>query len=120
MWDARVGVNRQGSRDADEWQAQVIGYSPPRHLDLIDDEGVDALVADGGRGVLEEHHRLPFNSAKPATQGGEALEFADLLIPRAERAGGEVFLADLAEAQARRPDRSLEVRDLEVDHLMAP
>src|SRR5262249_44457055 len=51
---------------------------------------------------------------------GEALELADFLIPRAERAGGEVFPADLPELQARRPDRPLEVGDLEVDHFMAP
>src|SRR5262249_53915515 len=46
--------------------------------------------------------------------------FADFLIPRAERAEGEVFPADLPELQARRPDRPLEVGDLEVDHFMAP
>ena len=61
-----------------------------------------------------------FDSAKHAPQGGEALELAELLIPRAERAGGEVFPADLAEPQARRPDRRLEVGHLEVDHFMAP
>src|SRR5262249_50021181 len=78
------------------------------------------LVADRGRRVPEEHQRLPFDAAKPAPQGGEAPELTHLLIPRAERAGGEVFPSDLAELQARRPDRPFEVGDLEVDHLMAP
>ena len=118
--DAGVEVDRQGGRHADERQAQVLGHGPARHLDLVDDEGIDALVADRGRGVPEEHHRLPSDSAKRAPQGGEALELTELLIPRAERAGGEVLPADLAELQARRPDRPLEVGDLEVDHFMAP
>ena len=117
--DAGVEVDRQGGRHADERQAQVFGHGPARHLDLVDDEGIDALVADRGRGVPEEHHRLPFDSAKPAPQGGEALELTELLIPRGSRRG-EIFPADLAELQARRPDRPLEVGDLEVDHLMAP
>jgi hypothetical protein len=60
------------------------------------------------------------DSAKPAPQGGEALELTDLLIPGAERSGGEILPADLAELQARSPDRLLEVGDLEVDHVMAP
>ena len=67
----------------------MFGHGPARHLDLVDDEGIDALVADRGRGVPEEHHRLPFDSAKPAPQGGEALELTELLIPRAERPGGK-------------------------------
>jgi hypothetical protein len=50
----------------------------------------------------------------------EALELTDFLIPRAERTGREVLPTDLAELQAGRPDRPLEVGDLEVDHLMAP
>ena len=110
--DAGVEVDRQGGRDADERQAQVFGHGPARHLDLIDEEGVDALVADRGRGVPEEHHRLPLDPAKSAPQGGEALELAELLVPRADRAAGEVFPADLAElagpppgsaARGRRP-----------------
>src|SRR5262249_25477526 len=56
----------------------------------------------------------------PAPQGGDALELPDLLVPRAERAGGEVLPADLAEPQARRADRPLEVGDLEEDHVVAP
>jgi hypothetical protein len=60
-----------------------------RHLDLIDDEGVDTLVADHGRGVPEEHHRLSFDATKPAPQGGEAFELTDFLVPCAQRAGGE-------------------------------
>ena len=36
------------------------------------------------------------------------------------REGAKLLLADLAELQARRPDRPLEVGDLEVDHFMAP
>src|SRR5262249_27242029 len=99
---------------------QVFRNGPTRHLDLVDDEGVDALVADRGRGVPEEHHGLPFDAANAAPEGGEALELADFLVPRAERAEREVLLADLVELQARRPDRGLEVGDLEVDHLMAP
>ena len=52
--------------------------------------------------------------------GGETLELTEFLIPGTEGAGGEVFPADLAELEARRPDRPLKVGDLEVDHLMAP
>src|SRR5262249_47979993 len=52
--------------------------------------------------------------------GGDALELPDLLVPRAERAGGEVVPADLAEPQARRADRPLQVGDLEEDHFVAP
>src|SRR5262249_44264361 len=118
--DAGVEVDRQGGCRADERQAPGLGHRPARHLDLIDDEGVDALVADRGRGVPEEHHSLPFDAAKPAPQGSEALQLADFLIPHAERAGGEVFPADLPELQAGRPDRPLEVGDLEVDYFMAP
>jgi hypothetical protein len=98
----------------------VLGDGPARHLDLINDEGIDARVADRGRSVPEEHHRLLSDSAQRAPHGGEALEPAELLIPRPEGAEGEVLPADLAELQARRPDRSLEVGDLEVDHFMAP
>src|SRR5215831_13539725 len=118
--NAGVEVDRQGGCHADERQAHVFGHGPAGHLDLVDDEGVDALVADRGRGVPEEHPRLPFDAAKPAPQSGEALELANFLIPRAERARREVFPADLPELQARRPDRPLEVGDLEVDHFMAP
>jgi hypothetical protein len=113
-------VDRQGGRHADERQTQVLGDGPARHLDLINDEGIDARVADRGRSVPEEHHRLLSDSAQRAPHGGEALEPAELLIPRPEGAEGEVLPADLAELQARRPDRSLEVGDLEVDHFMAP
>ena len=56
----------------------------------------------------------------PAAQGGETLELAEFLVPRAEGAGWEVVPADLAKLQARRPDGPLEVADLEVDHFMAP
>ena len=79
--DADVEVDRQGGRHADERQAQVFGDGPARHLDLINDEGIDARVADRGRSVPEEHHRLLSDSAKAAPHGGEALEPAELLIP---------------------------------------
>jgi hypothetical protein len=118
--DAGVEIDRQGGRHADERQPQVLGHGAARHLDLIDDEGIDPLVADRGRGVPEEHHRVPFDPAKPALQGGKALELPEFLVSRAERAGWEVLAADLAELQARRPDRPLKVGDLEVDHFMAP
>src|SRR5262249_36034466 len=118
--DAGVEVDRQGGRHADERQAQVFGHGPARHLDLVDDEGIDALLADRPRGVPEEHPRLQSDAAKSAPQGGEALELTELLIPRAERAAGEVLPDDLVELQSRRPDRPLEVGDLEVDHFMAP
>ena len=98
----------------------MFGHGAARHLDLVDDEGVDALVADRGRGVPEEHQRLAFDAAKPAPQGGAALELADLFVPGAERAEGEVVPADLVKLQARSPDRPLEVGDLEVDDLVAP
>ncbi len=118
--DAGVEVDRQGGRHADERQAQVFGHGPARHLDLVDDEGIDALIADRGRGVPEEHHRLPSDSAKHGPQGGEALELTELLIPRAEGAGGKSSRPIWRNSQARRPDRLLEVGDLEVDHFMAP
>src|SRR5262249_44603221 len=47
-------------------------------------------------------------------------ELAQLLIPRAEGTGWEVFPADLAEPQASRPDRRLEIGHLEVDHFVPP
>src|SRR5262249_17512668 len=118
--DAGVEVHREGGRNTDERQPQMFGHGPTRRLDLIDDEGIHTLIADCGRGVPEEHYRLQSDPAKPAPQGSEALELTDLLIPRAERAEGKVFPADLAEPQARRPDRRLEVGHLEVDHFMAP
>jgi hypothetical protein len=120
MWAIGVGIDRQGDRRADEWQAQVFGHGSARHLDLVDDEGIDALVANRGRSVPEKHLRLPFDCAKSTPQGGEALEFSKFLIARAERTGGKVFLADLAEPQSRCPDWPLDVGDLEVDHFMPP
>jgi hypothetical protein len=98
----------------------MFGHGPARRLDLIDEEGVDALVADRGRSVPEKHHRLLSDPAKPAPQGSEARELPDLFIPRAERAGGEVLPTDLSELEASRPDRPLKVGDLEVDYFMAP
>ena len=86
----------------------------------IRDEGVDALVADRRRGVPEKHHRVPCEPANPAPQGGKALELAQLLIPCSDRAGGKILPADLAELQARRPDRPLEVGDLEIDDFVTP
>jgi hypothetical protein len=117
---AEVEVDRWGGRRADERQTKVFGDGPARHLQLINDEGIDARVADRGRSVPEEHHRLLSGSAQRAPQGGEALELAEFLIPRPEGTEGEVFPADLAELQARRSDRPLEVGDLDVDHFMAP
>jgi hypothetical protein len=98
----------------------VLGHGTARHLNLVNQEGIDALVADHGRGIPEEHLRVQLDSAKRAPQGGGALELSELLIPRPEGAGGEVFPADLAELQACRPDRPLKVGNLEVDHFMAP
>jgi hypothetical protein len=98
----------------------MIGHGPARHLNLIDEEGLDALVADRVRGVSEYHLRLPFDPSYSDPDGSEPLELMDLLIPCTERAGGKVLPTDLAEFEARRPDRPLEVGDLEVDHLMAP
>src|SRR5262249_51660098 len=43
----------------------------------------------------------------------------EFFIPGAERAGGEVLPADLAELQSRCPDRPFQIGNLEVDHLMA-
>src|SRR5262249_37944467 len=63
---------------------------------------------------------LQSNPAKSAPQGSEAREFTDFLIPRAERAGREIFPTNLAELQSRRTDRALDVGDLEVDHFVAP
>src|SRR5262249_56176702 len=79
-----------------------------------------AVVGGGGRGVREGNRRLALGAGQAAAEGSEAFELTALFIPRAEGAGGEVFPADLAELQARRPDRPLEVGDLEVDHFMAP
>ena len=118
--NAGVGVDRQGGGRTDERQAKVFGHGSAPELDLVDDEGIDSLIADRGRGVPEEHHRLHFDSAKHGAQGGEAIELAELLISRAEGAQGEIIAADLPEPQACRPDRLLEVGHLEVDDFMAP
>jgi len=118
--NAGVGVDWQGEGRADERQAKVFGHGSAPELDLVDDEGIDSLIADRGRGVPEEHHRLHFDSAKHGSQGGEAIELAELLISRAEGAQGEIIAANLPEPQACRPDRLLEVGDLEVDDFMAP
>jgi len=47
-------------------------------------------------------------------------ESREVFVPRAERAEREVFLTDLAKLQARRPDRPLQVGDLEVHDFVAP
>ena len=94
---------------------------PPAELDLVDDEGIDALVADRGRGVPEEHHRLHVRfrevrdrrAARPSSWPSSSF--------RARREpGGKSSRPIWRNSQARRPDRLLEVGDLEVDHFMAP
>src|SRR5262245_23061011 len=117
--DADVEVHREGSGDVDEWQSQMFGHRPPRRLDLIDDEGIDALIADRGRRVPQEHPRLHHDSANPAAQRGESFELAAFLVARAERTEREVVLTDLAEPQPSGPDGRLQVGHLEVDHVVA-
>src|SRR5262249_53689912 len=117
--DANVEIHWEGGGDVDEWQSQMFGHRPTRRLDLIDNEGIDALIADRGRRVPQDHLRLHHDSANPAAQRGESFELAAFLVARAERAEGEVVLADLAEPQPSGPDRRLQVGHLEVDHVVA-
>ena len=117
--DADVEVHREGGGNVDEWQSQMFGHRPTRRLDLIDDEGIDALIADRGRRVPQDHLRLHHDPANPAAQRGESFELAAFRVGRAERAEGEVVLADLAEPQPSGPDGSLQVGHLEVDHVVA-
>ena len=98
----------------------MFGDGPSSHLDLVDDETIDALSADRRRSISKEHLRLSYDPGKSASQGGKSLELTELFIPRSDRAGGKFLLADLAKLQARRPYRPLEVGDLEIDHFMAP
>src|SRR5262249_1659333 len=58
--------------------------------------------------------------AERAPQRGSALEPPEFLVPCADRAGGEVVPADLAEPETRRPDRRLQGGDPEEDHLVPP
>src|SRR5262249_46163266 len=88
-------------------------------LDLIDDEGIDALVTDRGRRVSQDHLRLGDHSANPAAQRGKSFELAAFLVAGAERAEGEIVLANLAEPQPSGPDGRLQVGHLEVDHVVA-
>src|SRR5262245_9786611 len=97
----------------------MFGHRPARLLDLIDDEGIDAFIADRGRRVAQHHLRLGDHSANPVTQGGESFELAAFLVARAERAQGEVVLTDLAKPQPSGPDGRLQVGHLEVDHVVA-
>src|SRR5262245_42206831 len=116
---ADVEVYWEGGRDVDEWQSQMFGHCPTRRLDLIDHEGIDALIADRGRRVPEDHLRLHHDPANPVAQRGESFELAPFLVARAERAEGEVALTDLAEPQPGGPDGRLQVGHLEVDHVVA-
>src|SRR5262249_25815028 len=116
--DANVEVHREGGGDVDEGQPQIFGHRPTRLLDLIDNEGIDAFIADRGRRVPQDHLRLHHDSANPAAQRGESFELAAFLVARAERAEGEVVLADLAEPQPSGPDGRLQVGHLEVDHVV--
>src|SRR5262249_44807387 len=85
-----IEVHREGGRDADEWQAQMFSHRPAGWLNLVDDESVDALIADRGRRVPKEHLRLHHDSANAAAQGSESFELAKFLVARAERADGKV------------------------------
>src|SRR5262249_36865467 len=49
--DANIEVHRESGGDAHKWQSQMFGHCPTRRLDLIDHEGIDALIADRGRRV---------------------------------------------------------------------
>src|SRR5215470_5683577 len=117
--DADVEVHRKRCGDVDEWQSQMFGHCPTRRLDLIDHEGIDALIADRGRRVPQDHLRLLHDSANPASQRGESFELAAFFVARAERTEREVVLTDLAEPQPSGPDGRLQVGHLEVDHLVA-
>src|SRR5262245_46375532 len=96
----------------------MFGHRPTRLLDLIDDEGMDAFIADRGRRVPEDHLRLHHHSANTAAERGESFKLAAFLVARAERAQGEVALTDLAEPQPSGPDGRLQVGHLEVDHVV--
>src|SRR5262249_20633514 len=117
--DADVEVDRQGGGDVDVWQSQIFSHRPTRLLDLIDNEGIDALIADRGRRVPQDHLRLGHHSANPAAQRGKSFELAAFLVASAERAEREVVLADLAEPQPSGQDGRLQVGHLEVDHVVA-
>jgi hypothetical protein len=62
----------------------MFGNGSPRRLDLIDNKGINALIADRGRCVPEEHLRLTNNPANCASQRGESLELSNFLVARAE------------------------------------
>jgi hypothetical protein len=60
----------------------MFGHCPTRRLDLVDHEGIDALIADRGGRVPQDHLRLHHNSANPAAQRGESFELAAFLVAR--------------------------------------
>src|SRR5262249_28812502 len=62
---ANVEVHREGGGDVDEWQSQMFGHRPTRLLDLINNEGIDAFIADRARRVPQDHLRLGDHSANP-------------------------------------------------------
>src|SRR5262245_59651963 len=115
---ANVEVHREGGGDVDVWQSQMFGYRPTRLLDLIDNEGIDAFIADRGRRVPQDHLRFHHHSANPAAQRGESFELAAFLVPRTERTEGEVVLTDLPEPQPCGPEGRFQVGHLEVDHVV--
>jgi hypothetical protein len=97
----------------------MFGYRSTRLLDLIDNEGIHALIADRGRRFAQNHLRLHYHSVNPAAQRGESFELAAFLVARAERSEGEVTFTDLSEPQPSGPDGRFQVGHLEVDHVMA-
>src|SRR5262249_10312332 len=117
--DANIEVHREGGGDVDVWQSQMFGYCPTRRLDLIDNEGLDAFIADRGRRVAQDHLRLHRHSANPAAQRGESFKPAAFLVTRAERTEGEVVLTDLVESQPGGSDGRCQISHLEVNHLVA-
>src|SRR5262249_49426651 len=92
---------------------------PTGHLDLIDDEGIDALGADRTRRVAKEHLGALGEALDRHPQGGPPLEPTHFLVARANRTEGEVFSTDLAKLQPRSADRLFEIGDLEANHFVA-
>src|SRR5262245_58328505 len=117
--DADVEVHREGGCDVDEWQSEMFGHRPTRLLDLIDNEVIDAFIADRVRRVPQDHLRFHHHSANSAAQRGESFELATFLVALAERTEREVVLTNLAEPQPSGPDGRLQVGNLEVDHVVA-
>src|SRR5262249_13222136 len=118
--DTGVEIERQRSRGANEWQAEMFRHGPASQLALIDDEGIDALVVDRGRGVPKNHRRAQDHTANGASEAGDTPECAQLRVEPSDRPRRETLPADLVVFQARGPHRPLEVGDLEVDDFVSP